>query len=442
MGGFFVENLRLAVIPPLERAKHHVLFHHHGASGWITIAKKDQNGTWRQYHYRPEELATELSKWLGEDVYFSQNTFYKPQRRIENIRQLRALYVDVDCHLLNYDPDWVVGKLDLEVFQDHILPNPNIIIFSGRGLVCIWLLEPVPYQALPLWKAVQNYFCEQLNYVGADKKSLDPTRVFRIDGTINSKNKKEVVVEYRHDYRYVLRDLQYEYLPELASNRPPKRGRKPKIVHLHNVRTLHYARLLDLVKLAELRDYDLKGYRELFCFLYRYWSCCFTDDPEQALQQVLEFNSEFKEPLSVHEAIRATRSAEKAWRAKSDAKANEEAIKKGYPGAGYNLKNSTIIRWFDITPEEQRHLQTIIDGNEKLRRKRERDKKRMDEVRREQGAKTREEYLEEQKEKTEDRVWQLQKAMERHPNATNKQLAEMLQVSVRRIQQLKKMITN
>ncbi|MEK5326187.1 hypothetical protein [Aeribacillus sp. FSL M8-0254] len=236
--------------------------------------------------------------------------------------------------------------------------------------------------------------------------------------------------------------MQYEYLPELASNRPPKRGRKPKIVHLHNVRTLHYARLLDLVKLAELRDYDLKGYRELFCFLYRYWSCCFTDDPEQALQQVLEFNSEFKEPLSEREVIRATRSAEKAWRAKSDAKENEEAIKKGYPGAGYNLKNSTIIRWFDITPEEQRHLQTIIDGNEKRRRKRERDKKRMDEVRREKGAKTREEYLEEQKEKTEDRVWQMQKAMERHPNATNKQLAEMLQLSVRRIQQLKKMITN
>jgi hypothetical protein len=343
---------------------------------------------------------------------------------------------------MNYDPNWVIGKLDIEIFQDNILPNPNIIIFSGRGLVCVWLLEPVPYQALPLWKAVQNYFCEQLNYVGADKKSLDPTRVFRIDGTINSKNKKQVFVEYRHDYRYILRDLQYEYLPELAPNRPPKRGRKPKIVHLHNVRTLHYARLLDLVKLAELRDYDLKGYRELFCFLYRYWSCCFTDDPEEALQQVLEFNCEFKEPLSEREVIRATRSAEKAWKAKSDAKANEEAIKKGYPGAGYNLKNSTIIRWLDITPEEQRHLQTIIDGNEKRRRKRERDKKRMDEVRREQGAKTREEYLEEQKEKTEDRVWQLQKAMERHPNATNKQLAEMLQVSVRRIQQLKKLITN
>ena len=123
-----------------------------------------------------------------------------------------------------------------------------------------------------------------------------------------------------------------------------------------------------------MRNYDLKGHRELFCFLYRYWSCCLTDDPDDSLTQMIEFNSEFKEPLRKSEVIKATKSAEKAWSAKSDAKANEEAMTKGYPGAGYNLKNTTIIRWLDITPEEQQHLKTIIDGNEKRRRKRERDK--------------------------------------------------------------------
>jgi hypothetical protein len=429
-----MQNLKIVEQSALDEAKQHVLFHHYEASGWITLAKKERDGTWKQYHYQPKQVASELSVWLGENVYFSQNTFYKPQRRIENLRQLRALYVDVDCYHLNYDPHWVVGKLNLEVFQQSV-PVPNFIIYSGRGIVCIWLIEPVPYQALPLWKAVQNYFYKQLEYVGADKKSIDSTRVFRVSGSINSKNGKEVVMEYRHDYRYSLRDLQAEYLPELVPKQPKKTGRKPKIIRLHNIQNLHYARLLDLVKIAELRHYDLQGYREYICFLYRYWSCCLTDDLDDSLQQMLEFNREFKEPLPENEVIKATRSAERAWQAKSDEKANEEAIAKGYPGAGYNLKNATIIEWLNITPEEQIHLRTIIDANEKRRRKRERDKLAF---REKNGSVSREEYMEEQKEITEDKLWQLEKSMEQYPKISNVKLAELLAISEGYVRKLKK----
>lgn len=431
---FFMQNLNILEGSTLNEAKRHVMFHHYNASGWITLAKKDDDGTWRQYHYQPEQLASELSTWLGENVYFSQNTFYKPQRRIENIKQLRALYVDVDCHHLNYDPHWVVEKLNLEVFQESV-PIPNFIIYSGRGLVCIWLIEPVPYQALPLWKAVQNHFYQQLEYVGADKKSIDSTRVFRVSGSINSKNGKEVMVEYRHDYRYILKDLQTEYLPELVPKQPKKVGRKSKVLQLHNIRNLHYARLLDLVKIAELRNYDLKGYRELTCFLYRYWSCCLTDDLEDSLKQMLEFNGEFQEPLPENEVLKATQSAEKAWKAKSDAKANEEAMAKGYPGAGYNLKNSTIIRWLDINQEEQIHLRTIINPYEKRRRKRERDKLAFREKNR---SVSREDYLGQQKEKSADKLWQLQRAIQQFPDASNIKLAELLAVSEGYVRKLKK----
>ena len=44
-------NLNMVEIPELEEAKQHVLFHHYQASGWITIAKKERDGTWKQYHY-------------------------------------------------------------------------------------------------------------------------------------------------------------------------------------------------------------------------------------------------------------------------------------------------------------------------------------------------------------------------------------------------------
>jgi hypothetical protein len=132
---------------------------------------------------------------------------------------------------------------------------------------------------------------------------------------------------------------------------------------------LHYARILDLTKLVELRDYDVYGQRELICFLYRYWLCCFLDDPDEALGSTLELNSQFKNPLRKREVEKATKSAQKAWEARSDKQANEEAIKRGYPGAGYNIKNTKLIDWLDITDDEQRHLKTIIDGAEKRRRR-------------------------------------------------------------------------
>jgi hypothetical protein len=168
----------------LVQAVKHFHFHHAKADGYITLARKE-NGKYKQYHYNPQEAARKLSEWLGEDVYFSQNTFYKPERLISNIRQLRALYVDVDCYLLNYNPEYVLLLLEDDVFKRKI-PDPSIIIFSGRGIVLIWRIEPVPYKALPLWQAVQNYLCEQVKSFGGDIKALDAARIFRIAGSINS----------------------------------------------------------------------------------------------------------------------------------------------------------------------------------------------------------------------------------------------------------------
>ena len=135
----------------LAMASEHLLFHHGDADGWVTMAKKDPpTGRFRQYHYRPEELAEHLSEWMGENIYFSQNTFYRPARRIDTIRQLRSLYVDLDIYTVGINnPDWVLEKLEYEFFGD-ILPEPNMVIFSGRGLVLIWNIEPIPHQAMPL----------------------------------------------------------------------------------------------------------------------------------------------------------------------------------------------------------------------------------------------------------------------------------------------------
>ena len=422
----------------LDAAERQLLFQHHpdNTDGWITLARKDpQTKRFRQYHYRPEELASSLSEWMGEDIYYSQNTFYKPQRRIDNIRQLRTLYVDLDVYNLGLDPEWVLGKLEFEYFG-QTLPEPNMVIFSGRGLVLIWNIDPLPYMAMPLWRAVENYFAEQLKEIGADTKATDPARIFRLAGSINSKNNATVKAEYRHDYRYDIHQLQYDYLPELSPKKlaVKKKGRKTKIVRMFNIYTLHLSRARDIAKLVELREGDVKGYRETILFLYRYFTACFTDDPEKALDDTLSLNSEFVLPLPEKEVRSATKSAEKAWKAKSDAKANELAKKMGYPGAGYNMPNQTIIDWLEITPEEQRHLSSIIDKDEKRRRNTE--AKRM--KRREEGVRPIQEYIEERKQKVLSNAEQLKILMEENPSWTNAQLAVAMNTTVRSIQRWKK----
>lgn len=432
----------------LDAANRHILFHHNpqDTDGFITIAKKDAStGRFMQHHYKPDELADHLTQVMGEDVFFSQNTFYRKARRIETIRQLRSLYVDLDFYIFNYAPEWILGKLELEFYRQSI-PEPNLIIFSGQGIVLIWTIEPVPYQALPLWQAVQNYLIKQLQPLGGDPKAADAARIFRLAGSTSSKNGNEVRVEYRHNYKYELREIQNDYLPELTpkTETKPKKGRKKKVIHLYNLYTLHAARLQDLDTLVELRKGYMDGYRETTLFLYRYWCCCFEQNIQEALQQTLEFNQNFTHPLRETEVRRATKSAEKAYLARSDKEANERAQAMGYPGAGYRISNAKLIKWLDITEDEQQHMKTIIGPKEKNRRKRmayhanpEPKKLAVKEYRRKKGIKPREEYLEEESKKSETKIQQLQRILTESPGISNRKAAKAMGVSESYIRKLK-----
>ena len=372
-----------------QAALEHVLRHHAGADGWIALSRREGE-RYKQYHYRVDDIARVLSEWMGEDAYFSQNTFYRPSRKIEYIRQLRALYVDVDNYLLNLDPEWTIASMELSLFGDRI-PEPNLIIHSGRGLAIVWFIDPVPAKALPLWQAVENHFVRQLARFGGDAKASDAARVLRLAGTVNSKSEAPVMAQYRHDERYVLRELEREYLPMLRPGRRRK-GEADTEPKMHNrmfrIYSLHYTRLKDLVTLCELREWDVIGHREVILFLYRYWSCCYIADPVEALENTKDINMHFKAPLSDSEVVTATRSAEKAWKARSNKEANRLAQERGYPGAGYNVTNEKLIEWLDITEEEQTRLETIIGRREKYDRKNAARQK----ARRATGMVTRDEY--------------------------------------------------
>jgi len=355
---------------------------HGNSKGWITRSCIDENG-YSQWHYKYLELKeTDLT---GENIYITLNTFYKPCRRLECIKELNALFIDLDYYKTKFTKEQIIMNLEENYFNKTI-PATNYILDSGRGLALIWLINKVPSKALPLWKAIEEYLYNKLKEFGADRQALDATRILRVPGSINSKSKTVVSIIDEYDYIYDLREIQKEFLPELKP-KEKKKGRSKKINYIYRERSLYYARIQDITKLCELREYDLKGHREIILFLYRYYLCSFTEDVQKALEDVLELNSMFIAPLKENEVIRATRSAEKCYLDK-----NKE----------YKYKNDTLIELLEITEYEETKMSTIISKNEYKRRNNEYNKKKYQEKLKEEGKLSKKEEVKVRREKIKD----------------------------------------
>lgn len=396
-----LENIESIKQKEIERereveVREYLNFVHTGDDGFITVVVKDKNG-WQQRHYKKPDLDKNLIKILSisnANMYSSINSFYVPKRTIECVRHLNALYLEFDNHLENKtlteeDLECIMFYLQKDYFG-KVMPEPSIIVNSGRGIQCIWCIEDLPKQALPLWSMAQENvykvfkdFC--IRGYSADSNALDASRVFRLPQTLNTKSSTVAETIGFTGERFRLDELIDGYFPDLkiVKKDKPKIQKKPnkvtvkdnKVKSLYTVYQLHYSRMLDIVTLQKLRGGNCPKQRELMCFLYRYYSCLYVKDPYKALEDVLEFNSNFVKPLRETEVRKATVSAEKAyeqWESTQDLIVRGHNVKVYKDGAykikGYNYSNKKLIELLDITPKEQESLITIIGTEEKYRR--------------------------------------------------------------------------
>ena len=340
---------------------------HKDSEGYITVAK--MGNRWQQYYFEGiNDLSINLK---GKDVYISQNTFNNKSRRLIHLKELKALYIDIDCYKMNLSKEAVKYFMENDLYGQ--IPVPNMLIDSGRGLYYIIFLENTMAEELPKWQLVEKYLYEKLKDLGADNKALDATRVLRVTGTVNSKNNSIVKVIDTYDYQYTLDEIIENYIPEVIEDRKEKqkpkgvrkKGRKKKFVSLFNLYNLYYTRFMDIKKLVEIRNYEMTGYREITLFLIRYFLNVYHGDDDLVMEEVLEINNSFTEPLEKDEVFKATISG--ATRATENV---------------YKYSNDKLIKLLDITPLEQKEMATIISKSEKYYRN---NKNRREQRRNEEG---------------------------------------------------------
>ena len=350
--------------------------------GYFSVLAK-QDGRTKQDSYELKHLAR-IIEGLDphHDQWISQAVFSKHNRRAENVQSIGLLFADLDTYnrpsIRTATPDEQTRML-VSYCRNEGIPAPSIVMFSGRGLQAKWLLsEALDRVRIPEWNLTQRALVNRLEDFGSDHKARDVSRVLRIDRTVNTKSGEYCRVLYtssgtadclaRYDFEEMSEILEIESQPEDLTI--PKSEPRAPIISADGVfqlKRLAWTRCNDIARLWQIRGGVPEGYRETTLF----WRVNFMLLAEPVRTQDL-----WKEA----QAIAANIDPSGGWYKVSDLSTvyrkglemqNGKSVwynGKRYP-ALYTPTNQTLIDTFEISPDEERYLHTIISYAEKQRRR-------------------------------------------------------------------------
>lgn len=366
--------------------------------GFFSIVTKDGNGKTRQKPYSLNQLPAVLSLYSKQrdvDAWISQATFDRPSRRSVNMLSIGVLFIDLDYYKdprLPNDPD-KMAHLVLEHCRLNNIPEPSVIINSGRGLQIKWFHSILPSRALPRWHAVEDALIASFNNLAVDNSVRDVSRVLRIVNSVNQKNNAKVEILHinwdefgglepkLHDFNEIadqVLPLTRDELNQLRTKRLTViQGSKKETSNLVRFsRTqLAWDRMKDIELLAKLRYQDKipEGHRNQFLWLIINFSSLalwgrvdnFWNEAYQSTQRLCDYmsQSEIRSNLSTVYA-KTKQMARGEWVTYNGKK---------YPPL-YTPKNDTLINMLKITKDEERQLKTIISKDVKNERKAEKNK--------------------------------------------------------------------
>lgn len=290
------------------------------------------------------------------DYYITANTVCGTSRNIDGLFGLQNIVIDVDCHEEGIDTAELVQafiwRCNRDLWDAEGLPSPNSIVRTGRGVQLWWAIKPCHVSCRPYYEQIKTGLMDHIDamlweYSELEGLELDrgasknPVGYFRLPCTYNTAAKRYSTLQIIHTERYDTHDLAGYIKPfqKPKAGRVPRKAQQPvsmqkgDIIVLHNNYSVGANRVMQLIKLRNLRDNEVGSEtRNNLCFAV-YNALRMSFDHDEAMERLSAFNEGFKDPMTNRELEHTVCSAQK----------------KG----GYKYTNAKLIELLAITPEEQ-----------------------------------------------------------------------------------------
>ncbi|MBS7531865.1 AsnC family protein [Hazenella sp. IB182353] len=390
-----------------------------------------------------QKMLTHAESKHESDMYLSLNAFKYGSRKETALKQIRNIGLDLDIYKMGATLAEATDEVQALVL-DRILPEPNLVIGSGRGLQLIYGIEGgASPQMVWMSRYITAQYTMKLGFLGADTQTTDPTRVLRFPNTINQKNQVKATVDIWNNIEYALPTL-YSYCTPVEETRKSRRKIKREIVTLPppkgivNLYSLNTKKKDDLELLVTLRNGQMVGYRNTYLYTYCFTVALIVKEQASTIVFARQINEKFTESLLIKEVIEVAKSACKDALAFLKAFSENEYTMRGLKSDLIKPeKASTIVRKLEMTSDEGQQMRVLIDQD--IRR--DRNTELVREKRREEGVKPRQEYEKVRKAKVDDKLDVLRMAIVENPNASNSQLSNITGIPRTTVIRLKKRIT-
>lgn len=405
--------------------------------------------------FKRKDLEQLIAETTGKpDRYISLNAFNRFSRKSEYVTQLRTIAIDVDQYKKGLTHDDVMRRVYYLVAENKI-PMPNLVLKS-RGVQLFYSIhDGASYKMAWLTKYVTRQITGMLEDHGADYNAIDPSRVFRVPYSINSRNNSLVTPEILYNQAYSLDELR-AFFPEVKRyTYKPKADKQKNVVPFrrlsatNNYAVVNVNRAADIEKLIEIRNGDMTGCRNAALYVY-----CF-----HASQSFSSYEALLSKARKTFSAVYTTDSKQARCLTESEiertaksAFEDGKAFKHYLAANGYKIRfmpndgvikplnSKNLIEKLGITVAEQEQLKSIVNESIRYERKNERDKQRKAAKRRAEGMQTMSEYNEQRATGKAAKLLKLAELKASNPGATQRQLAEMMGMSLTTVNRLLKEI--